>query len=142
MRCKLKKMLYYVITVAVIIIIGAFCIVLASDENEKNIEFLDSYGWRAEPVCIEQVSYKIPDNFDEVYNNYNELQKLSGLDLSQYKGRNAIRYTYIISNFPIETEEDVRANVICVAGEPVGGDIMTVKLDGFMYSLSYLTTGK
>lgn len=138
----MKKMLYYVITVAVIIIIGAFCIVLASDENEKNIEFLDSYGWRAEPVCIEQVSYKIPDNFDEVYNNYNELQKLSGLDLSQYKGRNAIRYTYIISNFPIETEEDVRANVICVAGEPVGGDIMTVKLDGFMYSLSYLTTGK
>ena len=142
MRCKLKKMLYYVIMVAVIIIIGAFCIVLASDENEKNIEFLDSYGWRAEPVCIEQVSYKIPDNFDEVYNNYNELQKLSGLDLTQYKGRNAIRYTYIISNFPIETEEDVRANVICVAGEPVGGDIMTVKLDGFMYSLSYLTTGK
>ena len=138
----MKKMLYYVITVAVIIIIGAFCIVLASDENEKNIEFLDSYGWRAEPVCIEQVSYKIPDTFDEVYNNYNELQKLSGLDLSQYKGRNAIRYTYIISNFPIETEEDVRANVICVAGEPVGGDIMTVKLDGFMYSLSYLTTGK
>ncbi len=138
----MKKMLYYVITVAVIIIIGAFCIVLASDENEKNIEFLDSYGWRAEPVCIEQVSYKIPDNFDEVYNNYNELQKLSGLDLTQYKGRNAIRYTYIISNFPIETEEDVRANVICVAGEPVGGDIMTVKLDGFMYSLSYLTTGK
>ena len=115
---------------------------LASDENEKNIEFLDSYGWRAEPICIEQVSYKIPDNFDEVYNNYNELQKLSGLDLTQYKGRNAIRYTYIISNFPIETEEDVRANVICVAGEPVGGDIMTVKLDGFMYSLSYLTTGK
>ena len=138
----MKKMLYYVITVAVIIIIGAFCIVLASDENEKNIEFLDSYGWRAEPVCIEQVSYKIPDNFDEVYNNYNELQKLSGLDLTQYKGRNAIRYTYIISNFPVETEEDVRANVICVAGEPVGGDIMTVKLDGFMYSLSYLTTGK
>lgn len=138
----MKKMLYYVITVAVIIIIGAFCIVLASDENEKNIEFLDSYGWRAEPICIEQVSYKIPDNFDEVYNNYNELQKLSGLDLTQYKGRNAIRYTYIISNFPIETEEDVRANVICVAGEPVGGDIMTVKLDGFMYSLSYLTTGK
>lgn len=138
----MKKMLYYVITVAVIIIIGAFCIVLASDENEKNIEFLDSYGWRAEPVCIEQVSYKIPDNFDEVYNNYNELQKLSGLDLTQYKGRYAIRYTYIISNFPIETEEDVRANVICVAGEPVGGDIMTVKLDGFMYSLSYLTTGK
>ncbi len=142
MRCKLKKMLYYVITVAVIIIIGAFCIVLASDENEKNIEFLDSYGWKTEPVCIEQVSLKIPDIFDDVYNNYNELQKLCGLDLSPYKGKNAIRYTYVVSNFPSDTQDEVRANVICVGGEPVGGDIMTVKLDGFMYSLSYLTTGK
>lgn len=138
----MKKMLYYVITVAVIIIIGAFCIVLASDENEKNIEFLNSYGWKAEPICIEQESFRIPDVFDDVYDNYNELQKLSGLDLSKYKGRSAIRYTYIISNFPIQADDEVRANVICVGGEPVGGDVMTVKLDGFMYSLSYLTIGK
>lgn len=138
----MKKMLYYVITVAVIIIIGAVCMVFASDEDEKNLEFLDRYGWSVEADCIEKESLKIPIVFDEVYNNYNALQKLSGLDLAPFKGRNAVRYTYIVKNFPQETNETVRANVLCVDGEPVGGDIMTVKIDGFMYSLSYLKTGK
>lgn len=138
----MKKMLYYVITVAVIIIIGAVCLVFASDEDEKNIDFLESYGWRVEESYIEKEALKIPDIFDEVYNNYNVLQKLSGLDLSDFKGREAVRYTYIVKNFPQKTDETVRANVLCVDGNPVAGDIMTVKIDGFMYSLSYLKTGK
>ena len=135
-------MLYYVITVAVIIIIGAVCIVFASDEDEKNIDFLESYGWRVDENHIEKEALKIPDIFDEVYNNYNALQKLSGLDLSDYKGKDAIRYTYIVKNFPQKTDQAVRANVLCVDQNPVPGDIMTVKIDGFMYSLSYLKTGK
>lgn len=135
-------MLYYVITVAVIIIIGAVCIVFASDEDEKNIDFLESYGWRVDENHIEKEALKIPDIFDEVYNNYNALQKLSGLDLSDYKGKDAIRYTYIVKNFPQKTDQAVRANVLCVDQNPVAGDIMTVKIDGFMYSLSYLKTGK
>ena len=138
----MKKMLYYVITVAVIIIIGAVCLVFASDEDEKNIDFLESYGWRVEESYIEKEALKIPDIFDEVYNNYNVLQKLSGLDLSDFKGREAVRYTYIVKNFPQKTDETVRANVLCVDTNPVAGDIMTVKIDGFMYSLSYLKTGK
>lgn len=138
----MKKMLYYVITVAVIIIIGAVCIVFASDEDEKNIDFLESYGWRVDENHIEKEALKIPDIFDEVYNNYNALQKLSGLDLSDYKGKDAIRYTYIVKNFPHKTDQAVRANVLCVDQNPVAGDIMTVKIDGFMYSLSYLKTGK
>lgn len=138
----MKKMLYYVITVAVIIIIGAVCIVFASDEDEKNIDFLESYGWRVDENHIEKEALKIPDIFDEVYNNYNALQKLSGLDLSDYKGKDAIRYTYIVKNFPQKTDQAVRANVLCVDQNPVAGDIMTVKIDGFMYSLSYLKTGK
>ena len=135
-------MLYYVITVAVIIIIGAVCIVFASDEDEKNIDFLESYGWRVDENHIEKEALKIPDIFDEVYNNYNALQMLSGLDLSDYKGKDAIRYTYIVKNFPQKTDQAVRANVLCVDQNPVAGDIMTVKIDGFMYSLSYLKTGK
>ena len=135
-------MLYYVITVAVIIFIGAVCIVFASDEDEKNIDFLESYGWRVDENHIEKEALKIPDIFDEVYNNYNALQKLSGLDLSDYKGKDAIRYTYIVKNFPQKTDQAVRANVLCVDQNPVAGDIMTVKIDGFMYSLSYLKTGK
>lgn len=135
-------MLYYVITVAIILAIGAVCLVFADDEDERNIEFLKNYGWTVEENCIEKETLQIPETFDDVYNNYNNLQKLSGLDLIKYSGKNAVRYTYIVKNFPREVNETVRANVLCVNGDPVAGDIMTVSINGFMYSLSYLKTGK
>ena len=141
MRCTLKKMLYYVITVAIIVGIAAVCMVFADDDNSKNISFLKSYGWVVDEKPIEQISFDIPKEFDEVYKNYNELQNLSDNDLEIYKGKKAMRYTYIVKNFPLKTEQTVRANVISVNGEPVGGDVMTVNIDGFMYSLAYLEKG-
>ncbi len=139
----MKKMIMYVITVAVIIGIGAMCLVFAGDDEELNIRFLEKYGWEVDSEYTEKVTLEIPEVFDEVYNNYNELQKAAGLDLAKYKGRKAVRYTYIVMNFPEDTGgENVFANILCVAGEPVAGDVMTVSLDGFMYSLSYLKTGR
>lgn len=137
----MKKMLYYVITVAVIIGIAAVCMAFADDDNSKNISFLKSYGWAVDENPIEKVDLTIPEEFDDVYKNYNELQNLSGNDLAEYKGKKAIRYTYIVKNFPQKTDRTVRANVISVNGEPVGGDVMTVNIDGFMYSLAYLEKG-
>lgn len=129
----------YFITVIFIVCIGTICMVLANDEDVVNIEFLSNYGWEVTGDCIEREKVKIPEVFDEVYNNYNSLQKLAGLDISNYKGKNAIRSTYIVTNFPDETEEkEIRANVLSVKGKPIAGDVMTVSLDGFMYSLDYL----
>ena len=133
----------YFITVMFIVTIGVVCIVFASDEDSKNIEFLGEYGWEVTGDCIEREVVEIPLIFDEVYNNYNSLQKLSGLDMSDYKGKRAIRSTYIVTNFPGRTEEkEIRANVLTVKGKPIAGDVMTVALDGFMYSLNYLKIGK
>lgn len=135
-------MMFYIITIAVIISLGAICLVFANDENTENINFLKNYGWTVEPNLHECETITIPQEFDDVYNNYNELQKISGLDLSLYKGCAAKRYTYIVTNFPHKTDDTVYANVLCVNNKPVAGDVMTVRLDGFMYSLSYLSSGK
>lgn len=133
----------YFITIIFLIIIGAVCMVFANDEDAVNIEFLNEYGWEVTGDCIEREKVEIPLVFDEVYNNYNSLQRLSGLDISNYKGMKAVRSTYIVTNFPEETKEkEIRANVLSVKGKPIAGDIMTVSFDGFMYSLNYLKIGK
>ena len=114
-----------------------------SDEDEVNIEFLGNYGWEVTGDCIEREKVEIPAVFDAIYNDYNALQKLAGLDIANYKGKKAIRYTYIVTNFPNTSQEkEIRANVLSVKGKPVAGDIMTVSFDGFMYSLNYLKIGK
>lgn len=138
----MNKMVFYIITVSVIISLGAICLVFAGDEACDNIPFIESYGWQVEQNIHEKEKVKIPEEFDDVYNNYNNLQKLSGLDLTDYKGRNAIRYTYIVKNFPKNCRDTVYINVLCVDSKPVAGDVMTVQLDGFMYSLNYLNIGK
>ena len=122
----------------IIIILGAF--VLFNDENSKNIKFLKSYGWEVESKPVEEAEINIPEVFDDIYENYNILQTEAGLDLTPYAGMKAKRYTYILKNFPYDTDEQVRANVITVNKEPVAGDIMTVSLGGFMYSLNFNET--
>ncbi len=135
----MKKMILYLFNAAVIIAVVFVCTALANED--RNIEFLNAFGWEVEEGYIEKADITIPEEFDAVYNGYNEIQKQAGFDLERYKGRKAVRYTYIVKNYPDDVKNEVRANVICVKGEPVGGDVMTVNLDGCMNPLNFLDTG-
>lgn len=133
----MKKMLFYFLCVSAIVCITVVVIYGSETGDEKNISFLQSYGWEVSREAIEIEEIKIPEVFDDVYDNYNRLQLRAGLDLRTCKGKKAVRYTYSVLNYPNNTSENVRANVICVKGKPVAGDIMTVNLDGFMHSLNF-----
>lgn len=77
-------------------------------------------------------TFTIPKEFDMVYNNYNAIQKEAGYDLSPYKGRECVMYTYEIYNHPFGK---CNGNIIVYRGEVIGGDISSVNLDGFMTPL-------
>ena len=99
---------------------------------EQQVAFLSAFGYEADeqPVLIEEII--IPSEFDENYKKYNDFQKLSGFDLSRFKGQRAKKYTYRIKNYPNKTEE-VLANVIVYGGKIIGGDIATSSPDGFIH---------
>lgn len=130
----MKKM--YFIIIVLIAVITLICTVLASED--ENILFLNQLGWQVEEKYIEKEKITIPNEFDDVYRQYNEIQKRAGFDLEKYKGKRAMRYTYVVTNYPENINDEVRADLIIVGGEVVGGDIMTVALDGFMYPLNFL----
>ena len=131
-----KIMAYFLLVISILTITGS-CLAFSSMKNNENIEFLNSYGWEVLETPLEKVSINIPEVFDDVYNNYNSLQLEAGLDLSKYKGKSAVRYTYSVLNYPEDVGEDVRANIILVDNTPVAGDIMTTSISGFMHSLCY-----
>lgn len=124
---------YYLIT-AVIFLGMFFCFKVFAVEDGYIIEFLNSRGYEVleQPIECERVS--IPKPFDEVYKGYNEIQKSAGFDLLPYAGKKGVRYTYEVKNYPGKIE-GVRANVIIIEGKIVGGDICTVRLDGFMHGI-------
>lgn len=133
----MKKMLLYFITVIIISVITFTVLIISKKDYNRNLNFIKSYGWEIEEDFVDYEEIIIPEMFDDVYNKYNQLQKDVGLDLSGYKGKKAKRYSYKVINYPIHTEGDVFINLICINGNPVAGDVMTVKLDGFMHSLKY-----
>lgn len=114
---------------------GVFCAYGKSPDEDKCREFLSGYGWEVSDTADSRADVTIPAVFDKVYENYNKVQKTSGLDLLPYCGKSGTRYTFVVTNYPVDVGETVYANVIIIDGEPVGGDIMTVSLSGFMHGL-------
>ena len=128
----------YFISVVIIIVTTLMFVLFASGETDtNNIVFLKGYGWEVRTKSVEKEDIIIPKPFDRVYENYNDIQLKAGLDLRPYVGMKGVRYTYIVENYPKDVGEEVRANVICINNEPVGGDIMTVSIRGFIHSLNF-----
>ena len=100
--------------------------------TEQQVSFLKAFGYEVEgqPTLIEEVI--IPSDFDETYESYNNYQKISGFDLSKYKGCRAKKYTYRVNNYP-NTKEEVIANLLIYNNKVIGGDISSTSLDGFTH---------
>ena len=102
--------------------------------TEQQIALLESFGYEVEPqpTLIEEII--IPSEFDESYEKYNELQKMSGFDLSRYQGRRAKKYTYIVTNYA-DSKEEVVTNLIVYNGKAIGGDVSSTLSNGFVHGL-------
>ncbi len=132
----MNRLKYYITSLVILaIMIAAFAAFADESADAKAKYFLSEYGWEVSDKCLESSQIIIPEPFDLVYESYNAMQLDAGLDLRPYMGKHGIRYTYEVTNYPIDVGEQVRANVIIIDGKCVGGDICTVSLDGFMHSL-------
>ena len=103
---------------------------IRNDEDAAN--FLTQFGWKVSGAPVESVEITIPEEFDKIFTGYNEIQKRQGLDLSKYKRKKIMRYTYEITNYEGE-EGKVYANVIVYRNRVIGGDICSARPDGFIH---------
>jgi hypothetical protein len=94
--------------------------------------FLSQFGWKINETPIESAEITIPDKFDKIFTGYNEIQKRQGLDLSKYRKKEVMRYTYEITNYE-GAEGKVYANVIVYRNKVIGGDICSANANGFIH---------
>lgn len=123
-----------------IIIIGFICAsrilsvkysFIDGSTEEKRIEYIRKIGHEADEKGISSKEILIPAKFTDVYREYNRLQKQSGFDLAQYKGRKATVYSY-----PLCGSEKI-LNLIVYKGEIIGGDICSPSFNGEMKPLPH-----
>ena len=68
--------------------------------NEQRVALLRDCGWEVIEEPRGEREVQIPEEFDEVYESYNQIQLAQGLDLTPCRGRRATLYTYEITNHP------------------------------------------
>ncbi|MBQ6381785.1 MAG: DUF4830 domain-containing protein [Clostridia bacterium] len=116
---------------------------LKAQSNDQRIAFIRNFGYDvlSEPVEVKDIT--IPEQFNDTYISYNEIQVSQGFDLSRYKGKQAKSYSYAVTNYPEikDSEKTVRANLIVYNSKIIAGDVCSVKLDGFMHAFNYGKTG-
>ena len=112
-----------------ILSVGVILVFRISQEKPQPVfsEIIRQMGYDdVSETPYEVVEFEIPMKFNSVWENYNNLLKEKGYDLSLYKGKKCKRYTYMIPS------ENARANIIVSDGKIIGGDISSITLDGIM----------
>lgn len=106
---------------------------------QERIDFLSQFGWEIneDPCQVKEVV--IPTEFDEVYQNYNEIQKKQGLDLEKYKGAKVKMWSYEVLNYPGYEQKPgvVTANMLVFENVIIGGDVSSTELGGFMHGFDF-----
>ena len=102
----------------------------AGETNGERLAFLAGYGWEAEEEPVELREVVIPDEFDDVYLRYNEVQKAQGMDLLPYAGKTCSQWIYNVTNYP--SEGAVHASILVLDGKIIGGDLSSTEIDGFL----------
>lgn len=80
---------------------------------------------------IAKGNIRIPEKFNKLYEKYNSLQKNIGTDLSDYKGKECVKYTADI----ISGTSDTIITLLAYDGRFIGGDISSKEFDGKIYAL-------
>ena len=101
--------------------------------NEQRLAYLRSLGWEPEVQAQEEKEVLLPVEFPEVLQNYNELQRKAGFDLTPLAGEKIEMYVYRLA-WP-EPETEVLCSLYVYKGRIVGGDIHSTAFRGFMHPL-------
>ncbi len=131
-----KRNLAVILATVVIafILLGQFLTVnsggVDGSTNAKRIEYLSRLGLDLNETPTDVKEITIPQNFSKVYEKYNSLQKESGFNLKNYKGKKANVYTYSFW----DNKENAVHLIVC-EDRIIGGDIASLKIDGEMTGL-------
>ena len=96
--------------------------------------FLADLGWETESADVQTENSTLPEQFDDVFTEYNSLQLQQGCDLSKYLGKEITVYTVPIKNYG-DSSQNVYATIIIHKNKVIGGDIHSAEMNGFMHTL-------
>lgn len=111
---------------------------LKAATSEERVAFFSQFGWQVNETPVEIKEVVIPEEFDETYSEYNEIQKSQSLNLEKYKGVRVKHFTYEILNYPGYNSDSglIHGNILVYDNTVIGGDVCSIELNGFMHTFT------
>ncbi len=125
---------YLVSTTETAQVLGSTGFDLRAGTEEQRLSFFSQFGWSVDPDSKAVKEVILPEEPDDVYKSYNELQLSQGFDLMPYYGKRVKCYSYDVLNHPSKSET-VRGTILVYRGKVIAGDVASAALDGFMETL-------
>lgn len=97
---------------------------VSAETEEQRLQLLKSLGCETDGELPEVREVRIPDEADEVFSDYNALQKQCGMDLEPCMGKRVKVYTYHVLNSA--ESGAAKANLYVYKGKAVAGDLTAV----------------
>lgn len=99
--------------------------------EEDMANFLSQFGHEVEPTATSTYEIEIPEEFNSVFEKYNDIQRAQGLNLKRYVGKDATAYVFKVTNY--EYEGEVFATLFIRNGRVIAGDICSTEGEGFVH---------
>ncbi len=96
--------------------------------------FLSELGWEIDPASEACKNVRIPETLEGILQQYNEMQKKQGYDLSRFCGEGCEQYTYTVTNYPAK-DETVLVTLYVQGKQIIAGDIHSTAMNGFMHGI-------
>ncbi len=110
---------------------------LEAESHEDRMKFISQFGWEVDEEPVEVKEVIIPTELSDVYIAYNDIQKKQGFDLTAFAEKRVKCWTYNVKNYEgYENQDCIHANILVYDGKVIGGDICSVRIDGFMHGFS------
>ena len=97
-------------------------------DGAARVAFLKQLGYEVDPVYNEVHEVLIPEEFDEVFAAYNDMQAAADMDLTPYAGKRLKCWSYRILNSG--NAEETIAHLYVWQDTIVGGDISESVMNG------------
>lgn len=148
-KLKNKKIIIMILSVVISVILTLIIIGIKSKNysyingksfnntvkgKEDIIRLADFFNIEINESGIDSEKIILPVKFNQIYENYNRLQKNIGCDLSEYRGKECVKYSAEIIN---DNEDYETIMTILVCNEHfIGGDISSTDYNGKIISLN------
>ena len=95
-------------------------------DTDAQVEFLSQFGIKVNTKTKQSDTITIPLNFDNIYNEYNELQQAAGLDLKPFRGEQVSRVVFKLQ------DKEKYVTLLLFKAHVIGGHLSTgVYGDGY-----------